>query len=82
MCYGVVIGCGDFYELGIYMIQCKVEWLYWILIQNMIEWELEIYVQFEGGVEFGFENVFGLWVMYFYVGDCDIYLWIYGILFL
>lgn len=82
MCYGVVIGWGDFYELGIYIIKCKVEWLYWILIRNMIECEFEVYVQYENGIEFGFWNVFGLWVFYFYFGECDIYLCIYGMLFL
>lgn len=28
----------------------------------------------------GLVNLLGLWVFYLYCGNCDIYLWIYGIL--
>lgn len=78
MWYGVVIVCGNFYELGIYIIWWKVEWLYWILIVLMIEWNLEN-VEFVDGMELGLKNVFGLCVFYFYVGNWDIYFCIYGI---
>lgn len=80
MCYGVVIVCGDFYILGVYIIWCKVKWFVWILIVVMIKCEFYKYKQYVGGMNGGLDNLLGLCVFYFYCGNCDIYLCIYGML--
>lgn len=81
-CYGVGVGKFGFEWVGKYKIICKVEWLDWILLKEMIWCEVKkgyiLSVYMEGGEE----NLLGVCVMYFGFIEYCIYgmnvFWIIG----
>lgn len=62
------------------MVDCKVEWFSWWLMDNMIWWDFGKYVWYVKGVLGGKNNLFGVCVLYFYKNGWDIMYCIYGMI--